>query len=280
MPSGTLMPFAERVLYEDDQLLVLDKPAGWLMHGDRPEEPTLLAHALEYLRESGFTSDFTPAFVHRLDKETSGVAVLAKTKEAVRSLNRQLKFKEIQKEYLALVVGEIRPQGSIRFSLQKQMDRKRWLALMVPVRRGGIFAQTDYKRLDVFEWTPSSPSPLPGPNPLPPSLKGRGSSPPSLEEGLGERSGVRKFSYVAAYPRTGRTHQVRAHFAAVGCPIVGDDLYGNAELNERLRKELGVTRMLLHAAAIEFLHPRTNQRVRIEAPLPQDFQDVLRRLRP
>jgi RluA family pseudouridine synthase len=231
------------ILYEDDDLLVLDKPAGWLMHGNRPEEPTLLAHALEYLRQSGFTSDCTPAFVHRLDKETSGVAVLAKTKEAVRSLNRQLKFKKIHKEYVALVVGEIRPQGSIRLSLQKQMDRKRWLALMVPVRRGGIFAQTDYKRLELFEW------------------------------------GGEELSYVIAYPRTGRTHQVRAHFAAVGCPIVGDDLYGNAELNERLRQELGVSRMLLHAAVIEFLHPTTNQRVRVEAPLPQDFQDVLRRLR-
>ncbi|MCL6642113.1 MAG: RluA family pseudouridine synthase [Candidatus Bipolaricaulota bacterium] len=237
------MPFDERVLYEDDQLLVLDKPAGWLMHGDRAEEPTLLAHALDYLRQSGFTSDFTPAFVHRLDRETSGVAALAKTKEAVRSLNRQLKFKKIQKEYLALVVGEIRPQGSIRYALQKQMDRKRWLALMVPVRRGGIFAQTDYKRLELFEWA-------------------------------GE-----KFSYVTAYPRTGRTHQVRAHFAALGCPIVGDDLYGNAELNERLRQGFGVSRMLLHAAAIEFLHPTTNQRVRFEAPLPQDFQDVLQRLK-
>jgi 23S rRNA-/tRNA-specific pseudouridylate synthase len=255
------MPFAERVLYEDDDLLVLDKPAGWLMHSDRPEEPTLLAHALEYLRQSGFTSDCTPAFVHRLDKETTGVAVLAKTKEAVRSLNRQLKFKKIHKEYVALVVGEIRPQGSIRLSLQKQMDRKRWLALMVPVRRGGIFAQTDYKRLELFEWAPSPPSPL-----------------PTEGEGV-EMRGVRKLSYVAAYPRTGRTHQVRAHFAAVGCPIVGDDLYGNAELNERLRQELGVSRMLLHAAAIEFLHPTTNQRVRVEATLPQDFQDVLQRLR-
>ncbi len=239
----TSMPFAERVLYEDDTLLVLDKPAGWLMHGDRSGEPTLLAHAREYLRGSGFTSDFTPAFVHRLDKETSGVTVLAKSKEAARSLNRQLKFKEIQKEYRALVIGEIRPQGSIRWHLQKQMDRKRWLVLMVPVKRGGIYAQTDYKRLELFEWASE------------------------------------KLSYVAVYPRTGRTHQVRAHLAAVGCPIAGDDLYGRAELNEKLRQELGVTRMLLHAVAIELVHPTTAQRVRFEAPLPQDFEGVLHRLK-
>ncbi len=233
-----------QILYEDDDLLILNKPAGVLMHGDRRHvgEPTLLAWTLEYLRSSGFVSDFQPAFVHRLDKETSGVTVLAKTQHALRSLNRQLKLKEIQKTYLALVIGEVRPHGSIRLHLQKQMDRKRWLALMVPVTHGGVFAQTDYKRLELFEH-------------------------------LGE-----KLSYVEAYPRTGRTHQVRAHFAGVGCPIVGDDLYGNAELNEKLRREL-VTRMLLHAAAIELTHPTTEQRVRFEAPLPEDFQEVLRLLR-
>ncbi|MFN4217796.1 MAG: RluA family pseudouridine synthase [Candidatus Bipolaricaulia bacterium] len=234
-----------QILYEDADLLILNKPAGVLMHGDRRHagEPTLLGHALEYLRSSGFVSGFQPAFVHRLDKETSGVAVLAKTRKAVQSLNRQLKLKKIEKKYLALVVGEVRPHGSIRLHLQKQMDRKRWLALMVPVRRGGIYAQTDYKRLELFEY-------------------------------LGE-----KFSYIEAYPRTGRTHQVRAHFAGIGCPIVGDDLYGDAELNGKLRRELGVTRMLLHAAAIEFLHPTTEQRVRFEAPLPEDFQAVLQLLR-
>lgn len=234
-----------RILYEDADLLILDKPAGLLIHGDRRHqgEPTLLGQALEYLQSSGFVSNFQPAFVHRLDKETSGVAVLAKAKHALRSLNRQLKLKKIEKRYVALVGGEIRPHGSIRLHLQKQMDRARWLALMVPVRHGGIYAQTNYKRLELFEF------------------------------------GGEKLSLVEARPRTGRTHQLRAHFAAVGCPIVGDDLYRNTELNERLRRELGIKRMLLHAAAIEFAHPTTKQRVHVEAPLPEDFQAVLRRLR-
>ncbi|MCS6935970.1 MAG: RluA family pseudouridine synthase [Candidatus Bipolaricaulota bacterium] len=242
--NGETIAKAPRVLYEDADLLVLDKPAGLLMHGDRHHqgEPTLLAWALEYL--SGFVSDFTPAFVHRLDKDTSGVAVLAKSKRALRSLNRQLKLKKIRKEYRALVVGETRLRGSIRLHLQKQMDRARWLALMVPVRRGGIYAQTDYERL-----------------------------------ALCEHGGV-KLSYVQAQPRTGRTHQLRAHFAAVGCPIVGDDLYGNPDLNRRLHHELGVTRMLLHAFALEFAHPETERTVRVEAPLPDDFQHVLRQLTP
>ncbi|MCS6903723.1 MAG: RluA family pseudouridine synthase [Candidatus Bipolaricaulota bacterium] len=235
---------APRVLYEDADLLVLNKPAGLLMHGDRRHqgEPTLLAWALEYLQGSGFVSDFAPAFVHRLDRETSGVTILAKSKRALQSLNRQLKLKKIQKEYRALLIGEIRPRGSIRLHLQKQMDRERWLALMVPVRRGGIYAQTDYQRL-----------------------------------ALCEHGGV-KLSYVQAQPRTGRTHQLRAHFAAIGSPIVGDDLYGISEINERFRKELGVTRMLLHASAIEFAHPTTQRTVRVAAPLPEDFESVLRRL--
>jgi RluA family pseudouridine synthase len=234
-----------RIIYEDADLLVLDKPAGLLMHGDRRRqgEPTLLAWALEYLRTSGFASDFQPASVHRLDKETSGVTVLAKSRKAVQFLNRQLKLKKIQKEYRALLAGEVRIQGSIRLHLKKQMDRKRWLALIVPVKRGGIYAQTDYKRLELWERTSE------------------------------------KFSYVEAYPRTGRTHQLRAHFAAIGSPIVGDDLYGRSDLNDRLRLELGVTRMLLHAAAIEFAHPTISETMRFEAPLPEDFQSVLAWLR-
>ncbi len=241
----TLEEFRQRIIYEDADLLVLDKPAGLLVHGDRrhAQKPTLLSLVLEHLEQTRLPSDCKPAFVHRLDKETSGVAVLAKTKPAIRSLNRQLKLKKIQKKYLGLLAGEIRARSSIRLHLQKQMERKRWLALMVPVKRGGIYAQTDYKRLTLFEY------------------------------------GGEKLSYAEAYPRTGRTHQLRAHFSAVGCPIVGDDLYGKSELNNVFRKELGVMRMLLHAAAIEFTHPTTSETVRFEAPLPEDFESVLVRLR-
>jgi RluA family pseudouridine synthase len=230
-----------RILYEDADLLVINKPAGWPIHGDRhhASDKTLLALALQYLPKS----DFQPAFVQRLDKETSGLIVLAKSHSALRSINRQLKLKKLHKRYLALLFGEIGPSGSIRLSLKKQMDRERWLALMVPVRRGGIFAQTDYRRLEL----------------------------------LAHREG--KFSLVEARPLTGRTHQLRAHFAAVGCPIAGDHLYGEASRNEQLARELGVQRQMLHASLLEFTHPMTDKRVRFEAPLAADFARVLRQLR-
>lgn len=230
----------QRIIYEDDDLLVIDKPAGWPVHGDRhhKEGKTLLALVLRYLPEL----DFKPAFAHRLDKEASGLILLAKTQEALRSLNRQIKFKRMRKSYLALLVGEIRPQGSIRLALQKKMDRERWLAIMVPVKRGGLYAQTDWKRLKLLEHA-------------------------------GQR-----FSLVEARARTGRTHQLRAHFSAMGCPIVGDDIYGQVELNQKLRKELGLSRMLLHAAALEFRHPRTEELICLEAPLPKDFTTILKQL--
>lgn len=239
--DSPLSEFERRIVYEDADLLVIDKPAGWPIHGDRhhTSKQTLLTLALRYLPES----DFQPAFAQRLDKDTSGLVIMAKTRSAIQSLNRQLKLRRIHKTYLALLAGEIRPQGSIRLALQKQMDRKRWLALMTPVRRGGIFAQTDYRRLELFAFK------------------------------------AEKFSFVEARPLTGRTHQLRAHFAAVGCPIAGDDLYGEADWNEHLSRELGVERQMLHASVLEFTHPTTQEPVRFEALLPADFASVLQQLR-
>ncbi len=241
VPAFTQEELQRRIVYEDSELLIIDKPAGWPIHGDRhhPSHQTLWALVLHYLPPS----DFRPAFAHRLDQATSGLVLLAKTRTALRAVNRQLKFKEMKKIYQALLAGETRPKGSIRLPLKKQLDRQRWLALMVPVRRGGLYAQTDYRRLELLQYR-------------------------------GER-----FSLVEAQAKTGRTHQLRAHFAAIGCPIVGDDLYGQPELNERLRRELGLHRQLLHAAALEFTHPATGQLVRLDAPLPVDFADFLQQLR-
>ena len=240
-PRLTMEEFLQRILYEDADLLVIDKPAGWPVHGDRhhSSNQTLLALALQYLPPS----DFRPAFAQRLDKETSGLILMAKTRSALQSLNRQLKFKKIQKVYFALLAGEIRLSGSIRLQLKKQMDRERWLALMAPVRRGGLSARTDYRRLELLDYA-------------------------------GE-----KFSCVEARPLTGRTHQLRAHFAAVGYPILGDDLYGRADLNRQFHKELGVQRQMLHAVALKLSHPTTGKPLRFEAPLPDDFSDLLERLR-
>ncbi len=238
----SLLELRRRIVYEDEHILVIDKPAGWPVHGDRnhPPEQTLLHVALSHLELSGFQpeDDFKPAFVQRLDIETSGLIVMAKTRQAVRTLNRQIKLKQLKKRYLALLVGEIRPEGVIQLPLKKKFIRSKRVALMLPARRGGIWAHTAYRRLELYRYA------------------------------------EQVFSFVEARPRTGRTHQLRAHFAAIGHPIVGDDLYGDVQLNAKLREELGLNRHLLHAAELEFLHPNGDI-VRFEAPLPEDFQKIL-----
>jgi RluA family pseudouridine synthase len=232
-----------KIIHEDDDLLVLNKPAGVPLHGDRhhKDSETLLAAALEYLKPGA--AEYKPAFAHRLDLETSGVLVMAKSRVALAGLHRQLKLKEVRKNYIALLAGETRPKGRIRFALRKVMDRKRWLAVMKPARRGGIFADTEYQRKELFAF------------------------------------GELKLSLVEAYPRTGRTHQLRAHFKTIAHPIVGDEVYGDAAVNELVKRRLGVTRQMLHSARIEFVHPVSGKTVEFEAPLAEDFQRVLEALK-
>lgn len=251
--------FKRLVLFEDESLLVINKPAGLPIHGAKKSgaktsalewahehlastQPEIMQDsAFERKRESS-AAPFKPQFIHRLDKDTSGVLVLAKDPETLRALNRQLKFKKVKKIYLALVKGVLREHGSIRLPLKKTFDRKLWKALMTVDRKEGIYARTDYRLLKKFE------------------------------------HGALKFSLVEAVAVTGRTHQLRAHFAAIWHPIAGDQLYGDAALNRTLSKQLGLQRHFLHAARIEFTHPKTQARLSVEAPLTEDLQSFLNSL--
>lgn len=239
----TLSQLRQQIVFEDEALLVVNKPAGWPMHADRHHERvhTLLSLVLRHLGEV----QPGPAFAHRLDKETSGLVLLAKTPQALRHVNRQLKLKQVQKAYEALLLDSIHARGSIRLALQKRMDRQRWLAVMVPVRQGGMYARTDYERLETL------------------------------------KCGGQALSLVLAHPLTGRTHQLRAHFAGIGHPIVGDNVYGNAGTNDQLRKTFNLRdgRQLLHAARLALVHPGSGRTVAWEAPLPADFAAVLQQLR-
>jgi len=238
--------FKRLILLEDESLLVINKPAGLPIHGTKKSTSSAIEWAQEYLKntqpETLQNPDFKPQFMHRLDKDTSGVLVLAKDPETLRALNRQLKFKKIKKIYLALVRGALGERGSIRLPLKKAFDRKLWKAMMTVDSKEGIYARTDYRLLKKFE-----------------------------HEAL-------KLSLAEAVAVTGRTHQLRAHFAAIGHPIAGDQLYGDAALNRLLTEQLGLQRQFLHAARIEFLHPKTQAQLSVEAPLTEDLQSFLNSL--
>jgi 23S rRNA pseudouridine955/2504/2580 synthase len=216
--------FRMPVLYEDDALLALDKPAGIAVHGGSG-----VAHgAIESLRSMRPDARYLE-LVHRLDRETSGVLLVAKRRSALTGLHEMLRSRAIDKRYLAGVDGRFRNElQRVRLALEKRANADG--AKHVRVAAQGQEAETVLRRI------------------------ARGP----------------QFSLLEAQLLTGRTHQIRVHLAHLGHPILGDDRYGDFELNRRLRK-LGLRRMFLHAASLEFRHPLGGETVRIEARLPPEL---------
>jgi 23S rRNA pseudouridine955/2504/2580 synthase len=212
------------ILYEDDSILAIDKPAGIAVHGGSG-----VAHgAIESLRSMRPEARFLE-LVHRLDRETSGVLLLAKKRAALVALHEAIRTQQVDKRYLAGVAGRFRNElQRVRLALEKRttaQGEKR-----VAVSDSGQSAESVFRRLS------------------------RGA----------------EFSLLEAELVTGRTHQIRVHLAHLKHPILGDDKYGDYELNRRLRK-LGLKRMFLHAASLSFAHPATGAPLRLESPLPADL---------
>jgi 23S rRNA pseudouridine955/2504/2580 synthase len=221
--------FRMPVLFEDDSLLALDKPAGIAVHGGSG-----VAHgAIESLRSMRPEARYLE-LVHRLDRETSGVLLIAKKRSALVALHEMLRTRAVDKRYLAGVAGRFRNElQRVRAALAKRTTDA---GKHVRVSDEGQEAETVLRRLARGE----------------------------------------EFSLLEAQLLTGRTHQIRVHLAHVGHPILGDDKYGNFELNKRLRKE-GLKRMFLHAASIRCDHPVTGEPLRIESPLPGDLDRFRRK---
>ncbi len=229
------------ILHEDEVLLVLNKPAGLVVHpAAGNEEHTLVNALLHHCRGqlSGIGGVARPGIVHRLDKETSGCLVVAKSDEAHLALSAQFASRKVSKTYLAIVCGEVaRASGEIRAAIARHPTHRKRMA----VNEGsGREARTSYRVL--------------------------------------ER--LRSSTLVEATIHTGRTHQIRVHFQHLGYPLVGDSTYGSRQ-NQRLKELTGCAapRQMLHAARLAFTHPRTGKTLALEAPLPQDFETTLAALR-
>ncbi len=228
------------VLYEDDDLIVIDKPAGMAAH-PAPGNPdrTLVNALLHHCRGglSGIGGVARPGIVHRLDKETSGVMVAAKTDQAHAGLSALFATHDIERVYIALTRGAPRaPKGVIETRIGRSPhDRKK----MAVLKTGGRIAVTEYQVERRF-----------GP----------------LDRPLAAR--------IACRLRTGRTHQIRVHLAAQGAPCLGDPVYGSGPPAPAVRaavEESGLDRQALHAAVLGFIHPVTGQALRFESPLPDDM---------
>ena len=230
------------ILFEDKSLLVLNKPAGLVVHPAAGHEEHTLVNALLYHCKgslSGIGGVARPGIVHRLDKETSGCLVIAKNDETHLALSAQFAGRSVVKIYNAIVCGElVRDSGEIRAAIARHpLHRKR---MAVREDNSGRAAHTSYSVL--------------------------------------ER--LRASTFVEAQLHTGRTHQIRVHFQFLGHPLVGDETYG-ARQNKKFTEWTGykAPRVLLHARELAFIHPRTEKQMSFEAPLPEDFRNALKSLR-
>jgi len=231
-PSGIgAEPIPLDVVYEDQDLLVINKPPGLTVHpapGHRTG--TLVNAVLARVPDlPGIAGSVRPGIVHRLDKDTSGLLVVAKSDEAQRGLAAQLRDRTMQRTYLAVVRGTMpRPEGTVSAPLARHPVHRTRISV-VP---GGRSAVTHYTRLEQFA----------------------------------------DAALLACRLETGRTHQIRVHLAHIGHPVLGDPVYGRASAPE-------LRRQALHAARLEFTHPRTARRIVCTAPIPPDIAALLARLR-
>jgi len=227
------------VLYEDDDFVVVNKPAGMVVHAAAGARSGTLVNAL--LHHLGGLSEVGGALrhgiVHRLDRGTSGAMVVARNDAAHRALADQFRARTVRKMYIALLHGRLaRDSGSIALPIARDPRRR---TRMTARLRTGRESRTDWHVL--------------------------------LRLG--------NFTLVTAEPRTGRTHQIRAHFTATGHPLVGDTLYGAAQrarVGRLLLPPLG--RVFLHAARLGFAHPRSGRPIEIRAPLDRGLRDYLAQL--
>jgi 23S rRNA pseudouridine955/2504/2580 synthase len=207
------------VLYEDEDLFIVDKPAG-LTCENRYFAPLLPKRA---------------ALIHRLDKETSGIVMLGKNEEILAQMIALFRDRAVHKQYLALVDGcPAEGQGTIENILRKKASLTSGQVFFEATKGKGVAAITNWKRL----------------------------------------AGAQEASLLLCEPVTGRTHQLRVHLSGMGHPILGDLQYG-----KRFRSRLRPRRQLLHAYTLSFIHPKTQKPVRVEAPIPPDFQDAMQHLR-
>ena len=227
------------ILFEDDALLVLNKPAGLVVHPAAGHEEHTLVNALLHHCEgelSGIGGVARPGIVHRLDKETSGCLVVAKSDDTHLALSAQFAGRQVEKVYHAIVCGMMaREEGNIRAAIARHPSHRKRMA--VREDENARAAHTSYRVL----------------------------------ERLSEAT------LVEALLHTGRTHQIRVHFQFIGHPVAGDETYGQRQ-TRRLAELTGyeAPRVMLHAHKLAFIHPRSGKRLHFEAPRPADFVDAIR----
>ena len=220
------------VVYEDNDIIVVNKPKGMVVHPANGNPDGTLVNAVMAICKdslSGIGGEIRPGIVHRLDKDTSGLLIVAKNDKAHVNMSEQIKKHEVKKTYVALVRGVVKEnEATINMPIgRSNSDRKK-----MAVTKTGKNAVTHIKVLKRYD----------------------------------------KYTLLEINIETGRTHQIRVHLAYIGYPIIGDYIYSNG------KNEFGIIGQCLHAKSLEFKHPITGEKMKLEAPLPDYFQKVIEEL--
>ena len=219
------------IIYEDSDIIVVNKPKGMVVHPANGNPDGTLVNAILSICKnslSGIGGELRPGIVHRLDKDTSGLIIVAKNDKAHINMSEQIKERNVKKTYIALVRGNVpEEEATINMPIGRSTkDRKK-----MAVTKNGKQAITHFKVLKRYS----------------------------------------KYTLLEIKIETGRTHQIRVHMAEIGYPVVGDAVYSNG------KNEFGIEGQMLHAYKLEFMHPITNKHMELTAPLPQYFEEILKK---
>lgn len=222
------------VLYEDEDVIVVNKPKGMVVHPAAGHYKGTLVNAVLFHckgRLSGINGVLRPGIVHRIDKDTTGSLIICKNDYTHNDIAMQLKEHSIIRKYHAIVCGVIKDdEGTVTGNIGRHPNDRKKMAVL---KQGGKEAITHYKVLQRFE----------------------------------------KYTYVECVLETGRTHQIRVHMSHIGFPLLGDEIYGRKESPFRLEGQC------LHAKILGFIHPRTKEYIETNAPLPEYFENLLKKLK-
>ena len=220
------------IVYEDDDIIVVNKPKGMVVHPANGNPDGTLVNAIMAICKdslSGIGGEIRPGIVHRLDKDTSGLLIVAKNDKAHVNMSEQIKNHEVKKTYIALVRGVVKEnEATIDMPIGRNTSDRKKMAVM----KTGRNAVTHIKVLKRYN----------------------------------------KYTLLQVNIETGRTHQIRVHLSHIGYPIVGDYTYSNG------KNEFGIVGQCLHAKCLEFKHPITGAEMKLEAPLPKYFEEIIQKL--
>ena len=239
------------ILYDDDDIIIINKPAEMVVHPGAGNYEKTLVNGLLFLYQNKLSSvggKLRPGIVHRIDKDTSGVIVVAKNDDAHVNLSKQFSNHTIKRKYEALVWGTLKPQkGKINTKISRSVKNRQ---LMMVRKEKGKIAITNYKTLEIFQ-----------------------------------NSNLPKISLVECQLETGRTHQIRVHMNFKGNPILGDKSYGKSikkykKINAEIEKKINnFKRQALHAKSLGFTHPKNKKELFFEAKRPKDFDSLVKKLK-